>query len=429
MTPERRPIRVALASWVCASIEWYDFFIYGTASATVFPSVFFPSQLPLVGTLLSFATFGVAFVARPLGGALFGHIGDSRGRKRALIAALVAMGGATTLIGLLPGYAEIGVAAPIALVVLRFVQGMAVGGQQGGVVVLATEAVPANRGGVYGSFASAGAPGGVILANLAFLAVASALSPEEIRAWGWRLPFLASLLVVAVAVLIQARLEETGEIRPAGQAGSPVLEAVRRHPRAIMLAAGCYLAINLNYYIFNTFLLAYAPHAGISPRIVLTAVLVASAIELICLPAAGWASDRFGRRRVFGAGAVLLGAWAFPFWALVDTGSTWALLLALVVGLGVLHSLMYGAQPAMFSEAFSGAVRYSGVSLGIQLGSLLGGAFAPLLATAMLARFGGALPIACYMAAGCAVTLVSGMALRRHLPATSQPRKDSHARA
>jgi metabolite-proton symporter len=414
----RRTTAVAVASWAGASIEWYDFFIYGTAAALVFPTLFFPSEDPLTGTLLSFATFGVAFVARPFGGALFGHIGDTIGRKRTLVAALVAMGVVTTLIGLLPSYATIGVAAPILLVVLRFLQGITVGGQQGGVILLATENSPANRRGFYGSFASAGAPGGVLLANGAFLLVSGTTSPEAFLAWGWRVPFLASIVLIVLAVVIQLRLEETSDFQTSrtGRRGrSPVVEAVRRHPRQIALAAGSYLAINLTYYVFITFVVAYATNPallGMSRSAVLTAVLVASAVELVALPLAGLLSDRLGRRTVFVGGAVLLGLWSFVFWPLVDSGSLVLLTLALVVGLSLLHSLLYGPQGALFSDAFTTEVRYSALSLGIQAGSVLGGAFAPLIATALLDGFGSSAAIATYMLLGCLISAASALTLR-----------------
>ncbi|MEU7813715.1 MFS transporter [Pseudonocardia sp. NPDC049154] len=414
----RRTTAVAFASWAGASIEWYDFFIYGTAAALVFPNLFFPSEDPLTGTLLSFATFGVAFVARPFGGALFGHIGDTIGRKQTLVAALVAMGVVTTLIGLLPSYATIGVTAPILLVVLRFLQGITVGGQQGGVILLATENSPANRRGFYGSFASAGAPGGVLLANGAFLLVNGTTSPEAFLAWGWRIPFFASVALIALAVLIQLKLEETSDFqttRTGPRRRSPVVEALRRHPRQIVLAAGSYLAINLTYYVFITFVVAYATNPsilGMPGSTVLTAVLVASAVELVALPVAGLLSDRFGRRTVFVSGAVLLGLWSFAFWLLVDSGSPALLTLALVVGLSLLHSLLYGPQGALFSDAFTTEVRYSALSLGIQAGSVLGGAFAPLIATALLDGFGTSTAIATYMLIGCLVSAASALALR-----------------
>lgn len=442
---ERDVFRVATVAAVAASIEWYDFFIYGTAAALVFPALFFPGQSAVAGALLSFATFGVGFLARPVGGVIFGHYGDLIGRKKTLVAALVMMGIASTLIGLLPTYAVIGVAAPILLVVLRFLQGVAVGGQQGGVVLLAAEGAPPRRRGFYGSFASVGAPGGVVLANLTFLLVTATVSPAAFQSWGWRVPFLVSLLLIGLGIYIQLRLEDTPAFKrlqearkapapkPEEGAGgaaparrSPVLEVFRLYPRQIALSAGAYLAINMTYYVFITFVISYGTKTlKLSQTTVLTAVLIASAVQLVTLPAAGAVSDRFGRRGVFMAGAVLLGVFSFVFWPMVDTASFPLILVALVIGLGIFHSMMYGPQPAFFAETFSTSVRYSGVSLGIQIGSVVGGAFAPLIATALLAEFGSSLAIGVYMAAACAITLVSVLLLTEtHRSDIDAPHRD-----
>jgi MFS family permease len=307
---DHRSIKIAVTALAGASIEWYDFFIYGTASALVFPALYFPMSAPLVSSSLAFATFGVAFLARPLGGALFGHIGDRYGRKRALVGSLVTMGVSTTAIGVLPSYAAIGLWAPIILVALRFVQGVTVGGQQGGMMLLATENVPPSRRGFYGSFASAGAPGGVVLANVTFLAATFSMSSESFNSWGWRLPFLASLPLIALAVIIQLRTDETDEFRRA-QVGtddeaptkrSPLIEVLCDQPGQVLLAAGSYLAVNLNFYLFITFVVAYATNPqflGGSPGVALAAVLLASTVELVMIPIFGLVSDRIGLRRMF----------------------------------------------------------------------------------------------------------------------------------
>lgn len=373
---------------------------------------------------------------------IFGHFGDIVGRKKVLVVALVAMGAASALIGLLPTFATIGVLAPILLVILRFVQGIAIGGQWGGAMLLATESAPAHRRGFYGSFAQAGAPGGIILANLAFLLVSAATGPEAFAAWGWRIPFLASIALIGLGLYIQVRLEDTpafrhlqqvkeqeveelaeraaeekdesvGEARAeieAGRRGSPVLEAFRTYPKQIALATGAYIAINMTYYIFVAFAIAYGTNPdilGLPQSTMLAAVLLASVLQVGTLLYFGHLSDRFGRRGMFMLGAALLGAWSFAFWPLVNTGSFLLITLALVVGLGLLHSTMYAPQAAFFSETFATRVRYSGASLGVQLGSVLGGAFAPFVAVALLARFGSWIPLAVYMAATCVVTLVS----------------------
>lgn len=440
--PERDIVKVALASLAGTSIEWYDFFIYGTAAALVFPALFFPEFSPLAGTLASFATFGIGFLARPLGGMIFGHFGDIVGRKKVLVIALVIMGVASTLIGLLPTFATIGVLAPILLVLLRFVQGIAIGGQWGGAMLLATESAPDNRRGFYGSFAQAGAPGGIILANLAFLLVNALTGPEAFAAWGWRIPFLASIALIGLGIYIQVKLEDTPAFRHLQEAkkqkeeelakqvaaekhqglqealpeiaaerrGSPVLEAFRTYPKQIALATGAYIAINMTYYVFVAFVIAYGTNPdilGLPQSTVLVAVLIASVVQVFTLLIFGGLSDRFGRRGMFMLGAALLAVWSFVFWPLVNTGSFLLITLALVVGLGIIHSMMYAPQAAFFAETFATRVRYSGASLGVQFGSVLGGAFAPFVATALLARFGSWIPIAIYMAATCVITLVS----------------------
>ena len=435
--PERDIVKVALVALGGASIEWYDFFIFGTAAALVFPALFFPEQTPLIGALLSFSALGIGFVARPVGGIVFGHFGDVAGRKKALAVALIMMGGASTLIGLLPTYATIGVLAPILLVVLRFAQGIAVGGQQGGALLLVTESAPDNRRGFYGSFAQNGAPMGVVLANLMFLLVSAVTTPEAFQAWAWRVPFLASIVLIGLAIYIQFKLEDTPAFRRLQEdkrrrqeelrrmegtraevederRGSPVLEALRTYPRQIALAAGAYLAINMTYYIFIAFVIAYGTNPdilGLPQNTILTAVLIASVVQVFAMAAAGALSDRFGRRGIYMLGAALLGVWSFVFWPMVNTGSFLLITLALVVGLSFFHSMMYGPQGAFFAETFATRVRYSGVSLGVQIGAVLGGAFAPLIATALLARFGSWIPIAVYMAVACAITFVSVLLL------------------
>ncbi len=446
LAPERSIMKVALTSLTGSSIEWYDFFIYGTAAALVFPTLFFAADMPpLVAQLASFATFAVAFIARPIGGAIFGHFGDKAGRKKALVTALLMMGIATTLIGLLPPYTVLGWGAPLILILLRFVQGLAVGGQWGGAVLLATESAPTNKRGFYGSFAQVGVPVGVILANLIFLLITAIVSPEFFQAYGWRIPFLLSIFLIALALWIQLRLEDTPAFRHLQEAkerreeemvqrtaqergisveevrreiaaerqGSPVIEAFKTYPKQIALAAGAFVAINANFYIFITFIIAYGTNPavlGLSQSTMLAAVLIASVFQIPALLFFSAVSDRFGRRGIYMAGAALLGLWSFAFFPLVNTGSFVLIMVALLVG-QIFLSMMYGPQAAFYSEIFSTKVRYSGASLGYQIGSIFGGALAPIIATALLARFGGSFAISVYMAALCAVTLVSVLLL------------------
>ena len=416
---ERDVFRVASIAGVAAGIEYYDFFLYGLAAALVFPALFFPEQSPVIGALLSFATFGVGFLARPLGGLVFGHFGDVIGRKRTLVAALFLMGITSTAIGFLPTFSTIGIAAPILLVALRFAQGIAIGGQQGGVVLLAVEAAPPARRGFFGSFSSLGAPCGVLLANGVFLAVTASLSREELLSWGWRVPFFFSLALVGLALYIHLKLEDTPAFKKLQKTEaadgvvthekSPVWTALKTYPRELALTTGTYLGINLAYYVFITFLISYGTdprQLGLPQSTLIAAVLVGSVGQLVFLPLAGAISDRYGRQRIMMVGAGGLTLFVFPFWLMVDTGNFWAISLAVLIGLGVLQSLVYGVQPAYFAEVFPTEVRYSSLSLGMQMGSILGGAFAPLIATALLARFDST-SIAVYMAVACLISLIS----------------------
>ena len=386
--------KVALTSLAGTSIEWYDFFIYGTAAAIVFPKAFFPQDLPpMVLLIISFSTFAVGFVARPVGGIIFGHFGDRVGRKRTLVAALMMMGAATTLIGLLPTYGTIGIAAPLLLVLLRFVQGLAIGGQWGGAMLLVTESAPANKRGWYGAYAQAGAPVGVILANLAFIGVSMSMSDEAFMSWGWRLPFLASIILIGVSLFVQLRLEDTEAFKTlkAAQdsqshsevaARSPIVQALKKYPRTIMLAAGAFLSVQVTFYILIAFTVAYglnSPTVNLSREAMLTAVLIASAVMVPTQFYFSGLSDRLGRKKVYRWGAILTGLWGFALFPLIDTGSLPLIVLGITMGLAFL-GMQYGPQAAYFTELFSTEVRYSGASLGYQIGAIVGGALAPTVA-------------------------------------------------
>lgn len=415
--------RVAATSLAASSIEWYDFFIYGTAAALIFPKYFFAADLPpMVAQIAAFSTFAVGFVARPLGGVLFGHFGDRFGRKKALVAAMMMMGVATTLVGLLPGYATLGVAAPLILMVLRFAQGLAVGGQWGGAALLAIESAPAHQRGFYGSFAQLGVPAGVVLANLFFLVMTATVAPDTFQAWGWRIPFLMSVLLVALGLYVQLRLEDSPEFEAVAKAAdaaeaaqhdqarrlrSPILQAIAKHPREILLAAGAFVSSNGCFYIIITYVVSYATaHLGMDRPTVLWAVLLGAAISAPTLPIAASISDRLGRRGVFMAGALLSAAWAIPFFKLIDTGQFGPVLAAIAVGL-ILLNLMYGPQAALYAELFSVELRYSGASLGYQLGAILGGGFAPIIAVALLDHYQTSMAISGYMAALSLISFVS----------------------
>ena len=420
--------RVAATSLAGTSIEWYDFFIYGTAAALVFPTVFFPADMPpFVALIASFGTFAVGFVARPIGGVLFGHFGDLAGRKTALVIALMMMGIATTFIGLLPTYSSIGIAAPLLLTLLRFTQGLAVGGQWGGAMLLVTENAPAEKRGFYGAFAQAGAPVGLVLANIAFLAVSGSLSDEAFITWGWRIPFILSIALIALSLYVQLSLEdttafkelkeiqaqrETSQVPEDEKRRSPVLEVIRLYPKQIMLAAGAFLSVQVSFYILVAFVVAYGSSPvglGLPREMILTAVLIASLVQIPVLFLASAYSDRHGRRGIYMLGAVLVGLWGFALFPLIETGEFLWILVAITGG-QIFVGMMYGPQAAFLAELFSTQVRYSGASLGYQLGAIFGGAFAPIIATALWSEL-GTIYISVYIAFASALTILSVLLL------------------
>ena len=416
--------KVALTALAGTSIEWYDFFLYGAAAALIFPAAFFSEDIPpATALILSLLTFAAGFIARPIGGIIFGHFGDKIGRKKTLISALMLMGISSTLIGLLPTYAMIGVAAPILLTLLRFAQGLAIGGQWGGAMLLVTESAPSNQRGYYGAFAQAGAPIGVILANLALIITSALVSEEFFNTWGWRIPFLASALLIVISMYIQLNLEDTDAFKELAAhrneqekdeqtviQKSPVIEAMRKYPKRILLAAGAFLNIQVTFYILIAFLLAYGVQSANMERDdMLTAVLIASAIMVPVQFFFSSYSDRHGRRGIFMLGAVLSGLWAFAVFPLVDTGNFWLIVLAVSGGL-VFLAMMYGPQAAFFTELFSTEVRYSGATLGYQFGAILGGAFAPTIAVKLWTEL-DIFFVSVYMAFSALLTLLSVMAL------------------
>ena len=415
--------KVALTALAGTSIEWYDFFLYGAAAALIFPTAFFGEATPSTALILSLLTFAAGFIARPIGGIIFGHYGDRVGRKKTLVMALILMGVSSTLIGLLPTYAMIGITAPILLTSLRFAQGLAIGGQWGGAMLLVTESAPSNQRGYYGAFAQAGAPVGVILANLAFITTSALVSEESFYSWGWRIPFLASAILIGISMYIQLNLEDTKAfkelqaLRESQQDNneeairrSPILEAIQKYPKRIALAAGAFLSIQVTFYILIAFLLAYGvASADITRDDMLAAVLIASAIMVPVQFMFSSYSDRHGRKGVFMAGAILTGLWAFAIFPLIDTGNFWLIVLAITGGL-IFVSMMYGPQAAFFTELFSTEVRYSGATLGYQFGAILGGAFAPTIA-ALLWKDYGIFWVSVYIAFASLLTLLSVMAL------------------
>ena len=414
--------KVALTALAGTSIEWYDFFLYGAAAALIFPTAFFGEATPSTALILSLLTFAAGFIARPIGGIIFGHYGDKVGRKKTLVMALILMGVSSSLIGLLPTYAMVGITAPILLTSLRFAQGLAIGGQWGGAMLLVTESAPSNQRGYYGAFAQAGAPVGVILANLAFIITSAIVSEESFYAWGWRIPFLASAVLIGISMYIQLNLEDTDafqELQASKQDDvdskkvverSPILEAIKKYPNRIALAAGAFLSIQVTFYILIAFLLAYGvASADMSRDDMLAAVLIASAIMVPLQFLFSSYSDRHGRKGIFMAGAILTGLWSFAIFPLVDTGNFWLIVLAITIGL-IFVAMMYGPQAAFFTELFTTEVRYSGATLGYQFGAILGGAFAPTIAAFLWNNY-GIVWVSVYISFASLLTLFSVMAL------------------
>jgi metabolite-proton symporter len=414
----RQVTLAAISSVVGTSIEWYDFFLYGTAAAIVFPSVFFPHSSAYSGTLESFATYAVGFAARPVGAAIFGHWGDRLGRKATLIVTLLLMGIASALVGALPSATSIGVAAPILLVVLRVLQGIAVGGEWSGSVLLSMEWGAQRRRGLMASWPQAGVPIGLLLGTGAMTAIA--LSAEDaFKAWAWRVPFLASLLLVAIGLWVRLRVMETPLFArlSARQALArvPVAEVIRRHPKEIILSAFLRMSEQAPFYIYTTFALTYIKDdLGKAEGIALAAVSVAAAFELILIPTFGHLSDRLGRRPVYATGAVLIAAAAFPAFLLLNTKAAGLVIVGVVI-LAIPHAMQYGPQSSYIAESFPTRLAYGGSGLGYQLASLIAGGPAPLLATWMLPHFGWQ-AVSVYIIACAVLTLVAVALLpdRRH---------------
>lgn len=409
--PAPRAIRpVILASFIGTTIEWYDFFLYGTAAALVFNKLFFPTLSPLAGTLSAYGTFTVGFVARPLGGAIFGHYGDRLGRRAMLVWSLLIMGVATALMGILPGYDRIGVWAPVLLVALRFLQGIGVGGEWGGAVLMAVEhSGDTGKRGLHGSWPQMGVPAGLLLSTGVFALFSGGLSDAEFLRWGWRVPFLLSVVLIAVGLFIRLRLLETPAFAALQEtravAKAPLMEVVRRHPREILVGMGMRFGQNMLFYIYTVFALSYGEKTlGYTRSEMLTGLAVAAGVGLFSIPAFGALSDRIGRRPVYLAGAVLSLLYAFPFFWLLSRGAG-LVPLAIVLGLNVGQDMMYGPQAAYFAELFPTSLRYSGASVVYQLTSVVSGGLAPFLATLLLAKYGVS-AVAGYMALSCAISVV-----------------------
>ncbi|MBV1777848.1 MHS family MFS transporter [Paeniglutamicibacter sp. ABSL32-1] len=405
------PFKVAMASFIGTTIEYYDFFIYGTAAALVFPQLFFPDATPLMGTLLSFATFGVGFLARPVGGIIFGHFGDRVGRKQMLIISLVGMGLCTLLMGMLPGYAQIGIAAPILLTILRLVQGVMVGGEWGGATLMAVEHAPKGKKGFYGAFPQTGAPAGTALATVAFLAVAQ-MPDEAFLSWGWRLPFLASAVLVVVGLVIRLSISESPVFAAAREQQElvkvPLVEAFKRHPKEIFLIAGTYLSQGVLAYITMSYLVNYASKiVGLDRSMALLGVLIAALVAVVLYPVFGALSDTWGRKTMYFIGAVAMLLSIGPAFAMINTGTVAGFIAAVVLIFGIAMPPAAGVTGSLFSMVFSREVRYTGASVGYTISQIAGPAFAPTIATALFAAYGTSDAIVVYLVIVAVISCVS----------------------
>src|SRR4051812_46125679 len=417
MAEEKTPLRrVVLASLIGTTIEWYDFFLYGSAAALVFNKLFFPEFDPLTGTLLAFTTYALGFVARPVGGIVFGHFGDRIGRKRLLMLSLVLMGLATTLIGVLPTYAQAGVLAPIALILLRLVQGFAVGGEWGGAVLLVAEHGDAARRGFWASWPQAGVPAGNLLAAGILALLAGNQSDADFLAWGWRIPFLLSALLVAIGWWIRSSVAESRTFEAALEREAPpkvpAIDVLRERPGALATGAGLRLGENVSYYVITTFSITYMTTAGdLTKARALDCILIGAAVHFLAIPLFGRLSDRIGRRLVYAAGGLGLAAFAFLFFGMIGSGDFATAAFGIVAAL-LLHGAMYGPQAAFITELFPTRYRYSGASIAYQLTSIVAGSLAPIVATLLYGLGRGALPVSLYVGACCLVSGVTALLAR-----------------
>jgi len=414
---DRRQLRRAvIASTVGTTIEWYDFFLYSTVTGLVFAQLYFPKSDPLVGTLQAFAIYAVGFVARPVGAAIFGHYGDRIGRKSTLIATLLLMGVATFLVAFVPAYDKIGIWGAVLLTILRFVQGVGVGGEWGGSVLMSMEWTKTNaHRGFVASWPQFGVPAGLFLANLAVLAF-SEVSGDRFLAWGWRIPFFLSILLVVIGLYIRLNILETPVFARLVSENkierTPMLEVIKRQPREILLSALARVGEQAPFYIFTAFVFTYGTKVlGVSRDLLLTAVLAASVLSFFTIPFSGYLSDRIGRKRMYMLGAAVMGVFGFVYFALLNTAVPGWIFLAVLLSL-IPHDMMYGPQAALIAESFTGRLRYSGASLGYQLASVIAGGPAPLIAAWLLAQYGSGYAIAAYIMVCAILSLISTSMLR-----------------
>lgn len=409
--PEKNK-RVLIASLTGSSIEWFDYFLYGTAAALVFNKIFFPMVDPVIGLILSYLSFSLTFFIRPIGGVLFAHIGDRIGRKKTLVLTLSLMGGATVMIGLLPTYDQIGIWAPILLILMRIIQGMGIGGEWGGALLLAYEYAPEKRKGFFGSIPQAGVTIGMLMATF-IVSLMTLFSEEQFLSWGWRIPFLMSAVLVLLGLWIRKDIDETPEFKKVKQSGqvakAPLRDTLTHHWREVLIAAGLKVVETAPFYIFSTFIVSYATTTLTYQKSqVLEAVTLGALVATVMIPLMGLLSDKIGRKRMYAGSVTLLGLFIVPWFMLLDTGTTWAIMLATVVMFGILWAPITAVLGTLCSEIFSANVRYTGITLGYQIGAALAGGTAPLIATGLLAKYDGDwVPVAWYLGATVTISLVA----------------------
>ena len=404
--------RVLIASLTGSSIEWFDYFLYGTAAALVFNKIFFPMVDPVIGLILSYLSFSLTFFIRPIGGVIFAHIGDRIGRKKTLVLTLSLMGSATVMIGLLPTYDMIGIWAPILLILMRIIQGIGIGGEWGGALLLAYEYAPEKRKGFFGSIPQAGVTIGMLMATF-IVSLMTLFSEEQFLSWGWRIPFLMSAALVLVGLWIRKDIDETPEFKKVKESGkvakAPLRETLTNHWREVIIAAGLKVVETAPFYIFSTFVVSYATTTLTYQKSqVLEAVTLGALVSTVMIPLMGLLSDKIGRQRMYAISVVLLGLFIVPWFLLLNTGTTWGITLATVITFGILWSPITAALGTLCSEIFSANVRYTGITLGYQIGAALAGGTAPLIATGLLAKYNGDwVPVAWYLATTVAISLTA----------------------
>lgn len=408
----RKNKKVLIASLTGSAIEWFDYFLYGTAAALVFNKIFFPMVDPVIGLILSYLSFSLTFFIRPIGGVLFAHIGDRIGRKKTLVLTLSLMGGATVMIGLLPTYEMIGMWAPALLILMRIIQGMGIGGERGGALLLAYEYAPEKRKGFFGSIPQAGVTIGMLMATF-IVSLMTLFSEEDFLSWGWRIPFLLSSVLVLLGLWIRKDIDETPDfqkVKASGQvAKAPLRDTLKHHWREVLIAAGLKVVETAPFYIFSTFVVSYATTTLTYQKSqALEAVTLGALVATIMIPLMGLLSDKIGRQRMYATSVFILGLFIVPWFMLLNTGTTWGIVLATVIAFGVLWAPVTAVLGTLCSEIFSANVRYTGITLGYQLGAALAGGTAPLIATGLLAKYDGDwVPVAWYLAVTVAISLIA----------------------